>query len=88
MKRGHLELRKGTPPAEVRKGRGSWWWWVIVAANGQVLATSETYARRNSAVAGMRAAVAVIGARTGEYAGAGLYLDAHRGLWLKLTERS
>lgn len=74
-RRGMMVLRHARAVAPTAGAR---WWFVIVAANGQVLATSETYTRRNSAVAGMRAARTVIGGDVGAFH------DERRGRWCKL----
>ena len=42
-----------------RAGNGEWYW-TLIAANGRVLATSETYKMRGGAVNGIDAARTVI----------------------------
>lgn len=41
---------------EIRKSADDQWYWVQKAANGEVLSTSETYTRLQSALEGAQAA--------------------------------
>lgn len=78
-KRGLLELRHAA--RDVKASSGARWWFVVIASNGQVLATSEMYTRRNSAVAGMRAARDVVGGDVMTF------WDVRRGRWCSLGRR-
>lgn len=49
-------------PIKIKQASNGQWYWVLVAANGKVLATSETYTTLAACKKGINAAWLVLGA--------------------------